>query len=90
MQFMITERFRNRDPLPIYQRLRDKGRQMPDGLSYVSSWIEVNFDRCFQVMECDDLALLQQWIAQWSDLMDFEVVPVRTSAEIRATVEPLL
>jgi hypothetical protein len=90
MQFMIIERFRNRDPLPIYRRLRDKGRQMPDGLRYVSSWIEVNFERCFQVMECDDLALLQQWIAQWSDLMEFEIVPVRTSAETRATVEPLL
>jgi hypothetical protein len=90
MQFMIIERFRNRDPLPIYRRLRDKGRQMPDGLRYVSSWIEVNFERCFQVMECDDLTLLQQWIAQWSDLMEFEIVPVRTSAETRATVEPLL
>jgi hypothetical protein len=90
MQFMIIERFYNRDPVPIYRRLRDKGRQMPDGVHYVSSWIEVNFDRCFQVMECDDQALLQRWMAQWSDLMDFEVVPVRTSAETRATVEPLL
>ena len=90
MQFMIIERFRNRDPLPIYRRLRDKGRLMPDGLRYVSSWIETNFERCFQVMECDDLALLQQWIAQWSDLMEFEIVPVRTSAETRATLEPLL
>jgi uncharacterized protein DUF3303 len=90
MQFMIIERFRNRDPVPIYRRLRDKGRQMPDGVRYVSSWIEVNFERCFQVMECGDLALLQQWIAQWSDLMEFEIVPVRTSAETRATVESLL
>ena len=90
MQFMIIERFRNRDPLPIYRRLRDKGRLMPDGLRYVSSWIETNFERCFQVMECEDLALLQQWIAQWSDLMEFEIVPVRTSAETRATLEPLL
>jgi len=90
MQFMIIERFRHRDLLPIYRRLRDKGRQMPDGLRYVSSWIEANFERCFQVMECDDLALLQQWMAQWSDLMEFEIVPVRTSAETRATVEPLL
>ena len=90
MQFMIIERFRHRGPLPIYRRLHDKGRQMPDGLRYVSSWIEANFERCFQVMECDDLALLQQWMAQWSDLMEFEIVPVRTSAETRATVEPLL
>lgn len=90
MQFMIIERFHDRDPLPVYRRLRDKGRQMPDGLRYVSSWIEPNFERCFQVMECDDVAPLQQWIAQWSDLMEFEVVPVRTSAETRATLEPLL
>jgi hypothetical protein len=90
MLFMIIERFRNRDPRPIYRRLRDQGRQMPDGLTYVSSWIEPSFDRCFQVMECDDLRLLQQWIANWSDLMEFEIVPVLTSAETRATIEPLL
>jgi hypothetical protein len=90
MQFMIIERFRHRDPLPIYRRLRDNGRQVPDGLRYVSSWIEMNFERCFQVMECDDPALLQRWIAQWTDLMDFEVVPVWTSAKTRAAVEPLL
>jgi hypothetical protein len=90
MHFMVIERFRNRDPKPIYRRLRDQGRQMPDGLTYVSSWIEPNFDRCFQVMECNDLRLLQQWIANWSDLMEFEIVPVLTSAETRATVEPLL
>jgi hypothetical protein len=90
MQFMIIERFKNRDPRPIYRRLRDSGRAMPDGLSYVASWIEPNFDRCFQVMECDDLKLLQQWIANWSDLMAFEIVPVLTSAETRSVVEPLL
>jgi hypothetical protein len=90
MQFMIIERFRNRDPKPIYRRLRDSGRLMPEGLHYISSWIEPNFERCFQVMECDDLQLLQQWIAQWSDLMEFEVVPVLSSAQTRATIEPLL
>ena len=90
MQFMVIERFRNRDPKPIYRRLRDSGRLMPEGLHYVSSWIEPNFERCFQVMECDDLQSLQQWIAQWSDLMEFEVVPVLSSAQTRATIEPLL
>jgi hypothetical protein len=90
MQFMIIERFRNRDPKPIYRRLRDSGRLMRDGLRYVSSWIEPGFERCLQVMECDDLKPLQQWIAQWSGQMEFEVVPVLTSAETRATIEALL
>ena len=86
MQFMIIERFRHRDPLPIYRRLRDKGRQMPDGLRYVSSWIEANFERCFQVMECDDAARLQEWIAGWTDLTRFEIVPVTTSAQTQAVI----
>ncbi|MBV9419470.1 MAG: DUF3303 family protein [Alphaproteobacteria bacterium] len=90
MHFMIIEHFKNRDPKPIYRRLREQGRQMPDGLTYVASWIEPNFDRCFQVMECDDLKLLQQWVMQWSDLMECEIVPVLPSAETRATVEALL
>jgi len=90
MQFMTIERFRNRDRLPIYRRLRDEGRQMPAGLSYVASWIETDYERCFQVMECDDPVLLQQWMAQRNDLMNCEVVLVRTSAETRTTLEPLL
>jgi hypothetical protein len=81
MLYMVVERFKDRDPAPIYSRLRDRGRMMPDGLRYVSSWIETNWDRCFQVMECDDPRLLDQWTAQWADLMAFDIVPVVTSQE---------
>lgn len=83
MLFMVIERFKNRDPAPIYARLREQGRGMPDGLRYVDSWIEVSFDRCFQLMECEDALLLQRWILQWRDLMDFEIVPVSPSKAIR-------
>jgi hypothetical protein len=90
MLFMVIERFRNRDPKPIYRRLRDDGRQMPEGLKYVDSWIEPTFDRCFQLMECDDARLLQQWIVHWSDLMEFEIVPVVPSSATRDIVVPHL
>jgi hypothetical protein len=83
MLFMIIERFKDRDPFPIYARLREQGRSMPDGLGYVDSWVEANFNRCFQLMECDDPLLLQQWILQWRDLIDFEVVPVSPSNAVR-------
>jgi hypothetical protein len=83
MLFMVIERFKNRDAKPIYTRFQDKGRMMPEGLKYVGSWIETNFDRCFQVMECDDERLLHEWAARWSDLMDFEFVPVLTSDAAR-------
>lgn len=79
---MVIEHFKDRDPAPVYKRFADKGRMMPDGLNYVNSWIEVGMDRCFQVMETDDPALLQEWISKWNDLVDFEVVPVITSAEM--------
>jgi hypothetical protein len=88
MLFMVIERFRNRDAKAVYRRFRDHGRMMPDGLHYVGSWIEVNFDRCFQVMECDDARLLQQWIVNWTDLIEFEVVPIATSEETREVVLP--
>jgi hypothetical protein len=90
MLFMVIERFRNRDAKAVYRRFRDDGRMMPDGLRYVGSWIEVNFDRCFQLMECDDARLLQQWIVNWTDLIDFEVVPVATSEETREVILPAL
>ncbi len=90
MLFMVIERFKDRDPKPIYRRLREEGRRMPDGLTYVGSWIEANFDRCWQLMECDDARLLQRWVAGWSDLIEMEIVPVAPSADVRAMMEPLL
>ena len=81
MLFMVIERFKNRDAEPIYRRFREHGRMMPEGLKYVASWIEGNFDRCFQVMECEDPKLFEPWIAEWRDLMDFEIVPVSSSQE---------
>jgi hypothetical protein len=83
MLFMVIERFKGRDPAPIYQRVRESGRSLPDGLRYIDSWIEVNFDRCFQLMECNDARLLMQWVLQWRDLAEFEVVPVSSSKEVR-------
>lgn len=80
MQFMVVERFRNQDAKPIYQRLRDEGRLMPDGVTFVSSWISADLARCFQIMEADDLALLQKWVAGWTDLVEFEIVPVTEGA----------
>jgi hypothetical protein len=83
MLFMVIERFRDRDPAPIYARLREQGRAMPDGLRYVDSWVEANFDRCFQLMECDDPVLLQRWVLRWRDLMEFEIVPVSPARAVR-------
>jgi hypothetical protein len=84
MLFMVIERFKNRDARAVYTRFKEKGRMQPDGLRYVGSWVEASFDRCFQVMECDDERLLHAWAERWSDLMEFEFVPVMTSDESRA------
>ena len=81
MLFMVIERFKNGDAVPVYQRYREKGRMMPDGLKYLDSWVERDLGRCFQLMECDDLQLLRQWTSHWQDLVDFEIVPVTTSKE---------
>ncbi len=90
MLFMVIERFKNRDARAVYRRLRDKGRSMPDGLKYINSWIEASLDRCFQVIECDDVRLLQQWVTSWSDLIEFEIVPVAPSSEVREAIESTL
>src|SRR5262249_41376918 len=88
MLFMVIERFRDRDPAPIYARFREQGRMMPDGLRYVDSWVEANFDRCFQVMECDDATLMQQWVLQWRDFATFEIVLVNPSKAVRTMFAP--
>ena len=90
MLFVIIERFRNGDPVPVYRRFRDRGRLAPEGLRYVASWVTHDLSQCFQVMECDDRRLLDEWIAQWDDIVDFEVIPCMTSPEAAAAVAPRL
>lgn len=91
MLFMLIERFRENDMLPIYKRVRDAGRSLPDGLKYVDSWVEPNFARCFQLMETDDLRLIQQWVLEWRGTgATFEIIPVVSSAATREVVAPYL
>jgi hypothetical protein len=91
MLFMVIERFKDNDMLPIYKRVRDGGRMLPDGLKYVDSWVEPNFARCFQLMECDDLRLFQQWVLMWRGSgATLEIVPVVSSKDTREVVAPHL
>ncbi|MDO8421395.1 MAG: DUF3303 family protein [Parvibaculum sp.] len=91
MLFMVIERFRDNDMVPIYQRVRDAGRMLPDGLEYLDSWVEPNFARCFQLMRCNDLSLFQEWTLQWRGLgATFEIVPVVSSERTREVVAPHL
>jgi len=85
MLYMVIETFRNGDPEPVYRRFAAKGRLAPAGLVHVSSWVTDDLTRCFQVMECDDPALLEKWMEQWQDLVRFEVIPVVTSAQAAAS-----
>ena len=90
MQYVVIERFRGGDPLPVYRRFRDRGRLAPEGLRYVASWVSQDLTSCYQVMECDDRRLLDEWLANWRDIVDFEVIPAMTSAEAQAAVAPRL
>lgn len=90
MLFMVIERFKDRDAKAVYRRFREDGRMTPEGLRYVGSWIEANFDRCFQLMECDDPRLFQQWAVRWQDLVQLEIVPVVPSKETLETIAPEL
>jgi hypothetical protein len=86
MLYVVVEHFRNGDAAPVYRRFREQGRLAPEGLRYVSSWVTRDLKRCYQVMETDDPALLREWLSRWEDLVEFEVIPVVTSAEASAAV----
>ncbi len=88
--YMVIERFKDGDAASVYRRFRDNGRLAPEGLAYVSSWVDTNLERCYQLMETDNPLLLDQWIARWSDIVDFEVHPVITSAEAAERIAPHL
>lgn len=81
MLYMIVESFKDKDAIPVYRRFKEHGRLAPEGLTYISSWVDENFKVCFQIMETSDIKLLEQWMANWSDLVDFEVFPIMSSSE---------
>ena len=87
---MVVEHFKDKDAAPVYRRFREQGRLAPAGLNYLSSWVDSGFERCFQLMETDDRKLLEEWIAHWSDIVEFEVFPVLTSAEAVKKITPEL
>jgi len=88
--YMVVEHFKNKDAVAVYRRFRDSGRMAPEGLRYLSSWVDDRLERCYQLMEANDCALLDQWMANWSDLVDFEVHRVMTSNEAAEKIAPRL
>ena len=90
MQFLVIEHFKDGDARPAYRRFRDEGRLCPDGLEVLNSWVDTGFGRCFVLMECDDAALLAQWSAAWSDLVEIEIVPVVNSQQASEALSPYL
>ncbi len=88
MLFMVIEHFRNQDAKAVYARYHESGHQMPDGLEFVASWVAADVSRCFQIMKCDDLTLLQQWVTEWFDLTSFEIVPVTVGADTAEALRP--
>jgi Protein of unknown function (DUF3303) len=90
MLFMAIEYFQPGRAAEVYRRFRDRGRMAPADVRYVSSWVDLEFRRCFQIMEADSESALREWTRHWEDLVSFEIVPVRTSAEAAAAIEPEL
>lgn len=90
MLYMVIERFHSGAAVEVYRRARDSGRMLPDGLEYVSSWVDLNFKTCFQLMRTDNETLFEEWTEKWGDLCDFEVIPVQTSAEASGVMAPRL
>lgn len=90
MLYMVIERFKTPGALEVYLRARDQGRLMPDGLEYVSSWVDLEFTACFQLMKTENEALFETWVSRWQDLVDFEIIPVQTSAEAMHLIAPRL
>ena len=86
MKFMVIEQFKNHKAKAVYRRADEKSRMLPDGLHYVDSWVASSFDRCFQLMETENPSLFDIWIAQWKDLVEFEIVPVVSSQEAAKTI----
>jgi Protein of unknown function (DUF3303) len=88
--YMVVEHFKNKDAAAVYRRFRDSGRMAPEGLTYVSSWVDDKLECCYQLMETKDRRLLDEWMAKWNDLVDFEVHAVVTPKEAAEKIAALL
>jgi len=88
--YMVVERFKDGKAPEIYRRVREQGRMIPDGLEYVSSWVDLEFKTCYQLMRTDDATLFEPWMNAWKGLIEFEIVPVRPSAEAAQAIAPRL
>lgn len=84
MLFMVIERFKPASLNLIDERFRCSGRMLPEGVTYHASWVDSAGTRCFQIMDAPQRELLDLWISRWDDLVDFEIVPVETSADFWA------
>jgi hypothetical protein len=90
MLFMVIERYGPGKAVEVFRRFRDRGRMVPGGVRYASSWVDLDFRRCFQVMEAESEEALRAWTSHWEDLVEFEIVPVRTSARAASVIAPQL
>jgi hypothetical protein len=90
MLYMVYEQFKTVGAKDVYRRSKEKGRMLPEGLNYVSSWVDLEFTKCFQIMETEDYSLFSKWTGQWDDIVEFEIIPIRTSAEAMAVIAPTL
>ena len=90
MLYMVIERFKTLAAIEVYRRARDQGRMLPDGLEYVSSWVDLDFTTCFQLMQTEDEKLFEQWTSHWQDLVEFEIIRVQSSAEAMTAIAPRL
>ena len=90
MLYMVVERFKTPGAIEVYRRARDQGRGLPDGLEYVSSWVDLDFTTCFQLMKAENEELFEPWVSRWEDLVDFEILPLQTSAEAKQAIAPRL
>ena len=86
MQYLIIEHFKKGKIIELYQRFDEKGRMLPDGVKYINSWIDENVQTCYQIMESESLEKLQEWVAKWEDLANFEIIPVLNSSEAKQKI----
>ena len=78
--FLVIEKFK--DTKEVYKRVREKGRMMPKGMTYVDSWVSLDGNTCWQINDCENEEQLHEWVSHWKDVCDCECIPVITSHEM--------
>lgn len=70
----------------VRPRFKETGAPPPPGVDMLGRWHNAAGNGGFFLVETDDPVALARWLQEWTDVIDFEVVPVVTDEQVSEVI----